>query len=108
MEPCGGQAVIEALAPMLSLFNVPRKTEAEAATFWRFYIEALESLPAEAVRAGVTDYVSDAKAEWFPKPGPLKALCEKRAESLRIAVGRTRKALHLADQAARPRTETEL
>ena len=96
IEPCGGQTVIEALAPLLALFNVPRKTEAEAATFWGFYIDALGSLPAEAVRAGVADYVADAKSEWFPKPGPLKALCEKRAKTLRIAVGRTRKALREA------------
>lgn len=99
MEPCGGQVVIEALAPMLALFNVPRKTEAEAATFWGFYIDALGSLPAEAVRAGVADFVADPKAEWFPKPGPLKALCEKRAEKLRIALGRTRKAIQIASAA---------
>ena len=33
------------------------------------------------------------------KRGPLKALCEKRAEKLRIALGRTRKAIQIASAA---------
>lgn len=96
IEPCGDRVVIEALTPLLALYNVPRKTEQEAAMFWRFYLDTLSGFPAEAVRAGVSDYVADAKSEWFPKPGPLKALCERRAIPLRMAASRAAKALQIA------------
>lgn len=96
MEPCGGHAVVEALAPLLALYGVPRKTDAEAKAFWGFYIEALADLPREALRDAVRDYVADARSEWFPKPGPLKALADRRTIPLRMAYSRARKALEIA------------
>ena len=96
LEPCGGQAVVEALAPLLALYGVSRKTDAEAKAFWGFYIEALADLPREALRDAVRDYVADARSEWFPKPGPLKALADRRTIPLRMAYSRARKALEIA------------
>lgn len=92
-EPCGPQAVVETLAPLLALYGVPRKSEAEADAFWGFYLDTLGNLPAEALRSGVAEYVADAKSEFFPKPGPLKAICERHAVPLRMAANRAQKAL---------------
>jgi hypothetical protein len=93
IEPCGPAVVIDTLAPLLALYGVGRKSEAEAEAFWGFYLDALGSLPAEALRNGVAEYVADAKSEFFPKPGPLKAICERHAVPLRMAANRARKAL---------------
>lgn len=92
-EPCGAKAVVATLGPLLSLYGVADKSENEAKAFWGFYIDALSGLPAEALRAGVAEYVADAKSEFFPRPGPLKALCERHAIPLRMAANRAQKAL---------------
>jgi hypothetical protein len=95
VEPCGGKWVISLLAPLLTLYGVSDKTEAEAAAFWGFYIDALGGLPREAVKRGVADYVAAGNSEFFPKPGPLKALCERHAIPIRMAENRARKALEV-------------
>lgn len=93
IEPCGPETVVETLAPLLALYGVGKKSAAEAEAFWGFYLDALGSLPAEALRLGVAEYVADPKSEFFPKPGPLKAICERHAVPLRMAANRARKAL---------------
>lgn len=95
-EPCGPRTIIAALTPMVTLYGVSDKSQAEWSVFWGFYITALGDLPAEAVQRGVDEYVADAKSEFFPKPGPLKAICEKHAVPLRMAANRARKALEKA------------
>lgn len=96
IEPAGGHAVVQILAPMLALYGVPRKSESEAEAFWGFYIDVLSDLPAESLRDGVAAYVADSKSEFFPKPGPLKAICERFAIKPRMAASRSRKALEIA------------
>lgn len=96
MEPCGGQAVVEALAPLMALYGVPRRSEAEAKAFWGFYIRTLEEVPLQALNEAIGDYVADARSEWFPKPGPLKEICDRRSIPLRMAFSRARKALEIA------------
>src|ERR1700756_2134140 len=95
VEPCGPALVIETLAPLLALYGVPRKSDSEAEAFWGFYMDALCSLPPEALRLGVAEYVADGKSEFFPRPGPLKAICERHAIPLRMAANRAQKALAL-------------
>lgn len=94
-QPAGREAVIAALAPMVTLYGVPDKTEAEWRAFWKFYADALGRLPIEAVKAGANAYVNLPDSEFFPKPGPLKKLCEKAAEELYTALGRARRAMTL-------------
>lgn len=77
----------------------------EAATtkaFWKIYFEALRDVPQEALELAVRDYTTKADAEFFPKPGPLRALAYKHAEPLF-------KATHRANRAADslPRKPTE-
>ena len=98
-EPCGGHWIAATLAPLLTLYGVPDKGEREAKAFFGFYIDALGDLPREAVTLGVAEYVADAKSEFFPKPGPLKAICDRHAIPLRMAANRARKALELAGRA---------
>ena len=95
-EPCGPKAVAKTLAPLATLYGVSDKGEAEWRAFWGFYADALGELPAEALAAGVAEYVADPKSEFFPKPGPLKAICERHAVPLRMAANRARKALERA------------
>ncbi len=93
VEPCGAAWIAQTLGPLLTLYGVADKSEAENRTFWGFYIDALGGLPREAVKAGVAEYVSDAKSEFFPKPGPLKTICERHAVPLRMAANRAQRAL---------------
>jgi len=95
-EPCGSKAVVSALAPLVTLYGVQDRSEAEWTAFWRFYLDALGDLPAAALTAGIAEYVGNAKSEFFPKPGPLKAICDRHAISLRMAASRARKALEIA------------
>jgi hypothetical protein len=99
-EPCGGPAVMQALMPLISLYGVPDKSEAEWAAFWRFYLEALSDLPAAALKAGVAQYVARADSEFFPKPGPLRAICDALAVPVRMAESRARRALAITPEAA--------
>jgi hypothetical protein len=92
-EPCGSKAVAIVLGPLLTLYGVADKSTAEAKAFWGFYIDALSGLPLEALKAGVAEYVADPKSEFFPKPGPLKAICDRHAVPLRMAANRAAKAL---------------
>lgn len=93
VEPCGASFVVRTLAPLLTLYGVSEKSEGEAKAFWGFYIDALSGLPREAITAGVAEYVSDARSEFFPRPGPLKAICDRHAIPLRMAANRAAKAL---------------
>lgn len=92
-RPAGEQFVIAALTPLVTLYGVSDKSPGEWRAFWRFYINALQDLPREAIERGVADYVAAPDSDFFPKPGPLKALCQKRAETILTAYGRARKAL---------------
>jgi len=92
-SPCGSKAVITILAPLVSLYGVPDKSEAEWRTFWGFYTKALGDLPAESVAKAVEEYVARHDSEFFPKPGPLRAICDRHAAPVRMAMSRLRKAL---------------
>lgn len=92
-EPCGAKAVIAQLAPLAALYGVSDKSEGEWKAFWRFYVDALSTLPLHALKDAVTEYVGDAKSEFFPKPGPLKAMAERHAAPIWTAVSRARRAL---------------
>jgi len=95
-EPAGPKSVVAALAPLVALYGAQDKSEAEWTAFWGFYVDALGDLPEEALRAGVAEYVCNAKSEFFPKPGPLKAICDRHAIPIRMAASRARKALEIA------------
>lgn len=92
-EGCGPQAVVTTLAPLVTLYGVSDRTESEWTAFWRFYIDVLATAPLEALKAGVNDYVGSAKSEFFPKPGPLKALVDERARPIVGASHRATRAL---------------
>jgi len=98
--PCGPKAVVNLLVPLVTLYGVSDKSEGEWKAFWGFYVEALRELPYAALKAGVEEYVSDAKSEFFPKPGPLKAICLRHAAPLITATSRARKALETDPVAA--------
>ncbi len=91
--PCGERAVVTTLAPLISVYGVGDRSAAEWAGFWRFYHRALADLPLAALEAGVAAHVAAADSHFFPKPGPLRALCLRAAELSFRALGRARRAL---------------
>lgn len=92
MEPCGVEFIISQLAPLRSIYGIGQKSQAEWGAFWKIYAAQVETYPREAVVAAVSEYVGLPTSEFFPKPGPLKALCEKHTTKLRLAIGRARNA----------------
>ena len=96
--PCGSDAVLSALRPLLAVYGLPDKSEADRDTFWKVYVAVLASLPAHALQKGVRAYVESPDSQFFPKPGPLKALCEPFALSARQAYTRAARAVRLADE----------
>lgn len=80
--PCGSKAVIAELTRLVPLYGVSDRREAEWQVFWGFYVEALGNLPLEALKEGVRSYVAKPDSEFFPKPGPLLALCTERANKV--------------------------
>jgi hypothetical protein len=72
--------IVSALTPMLAVFGIGQKSEAEWTGFWKLYIDALGGLPASAIVQGVRDYLRRETSEFFPKPGPLHAICAKIAD----------------------------
>jgi len=87
--PCGAQSVRAALQPLVLVYGIGEA--AKSAAFWKLYIDQLSGIPAEALAQAVNDYAGQPGAEFFPKPGPLKALATKRAEPIIKALSRARR-----------------
>jgi hypothetical protein len=80
--PAKSEHIVATLAPMAALYGVADRSVAEWSTF-------------QAIRDGVEDYVGRIDSEFFPKPGPLKGICEEHARESRRALGRCREAMRL-------------
>lgn len=85
-RPAGRKDVIAALVKMVPIYGVSDRSKAEWATFWDLYAEVLVGLPVRALEAGCAEYRAAPDSEWFPKPGPLKAICERHAAPIRAVV----------------------
>jgi hypothetical protein len=92
-RPCGEKAVMATLAPLLVVYGVGDKSQAEWKTFWGVYTELLGDLPLESVQAGVKAYVGAHDSQFFPKPGPLRALCLAAQIPALMALGRAKRAI---------------
>ncbi len=92
-SPCGDERVRRALQPLILVYGASEATKAPA--FWQVYYAALSGLPTEALALGVKDYLAAADSEFFPKPGPLRALCEKHAEPIFKAASRAKRAMEI-------------
>lgn len=101
----GESAVQAALKPLVLVYGVG--DAARSPVFWQAY-KILAGLPWEALRLGVEDYLAQPDSQFFPKPGPLKALCDKRAEPIYKAAFRASRAASLPPPKSRvPPTEEE-
>lgn len=101
---CGEPAVRNALQPLVLVYGVGDAARSPA--FWQAY-KVLAGLPVEALRKGVEDYVAGPDSAFFPKPGPLKALCDKHAEPIFKAAFRASRAAGLTAPKRRVATEAE-
>jgi hypothetical protein len=101
-----GEATVRlALQPLVLVYGVGEAARSPA--FWQAY-RILADLPVEALRLGVEDYPAQPDSQFFPKPGPLKALCDKHAEPIYRAAFRASKAASLEPpKARREPTEAE-
>lgn len=101
----GESAVQSALKPLVLVYGVGEA--ARSPVFWQAY-KILAGLPYEALLRGVEDYLAQPDSQFFPKPGPLKALCDARAEPIYKAAFRASKAASLeAPKSRTPPTEAE-
>jgi len=99
-KPCGDQAVIEALKPLVLVYGMG--DQAKAPAFWQVYTKQLSDLPLEALRHAVDDYAGRGDSVFFPKPGPLRDMALRRAEPVYKAASRARKAASLPVLGERP------
>lgn len=90
-SPAGETRVRHALQPLVLVYGIGEAARSPA--FWVSY-RILANLPVEALAKGVEDYLAAPDSHYFPKPGPLKALCDKHAEPIY-------RAAHRATQAAK-------
>jgi hypothetical protein len=105
---CGPMAVSQILGKLFAVYPQPERSDPEWLAFWQAYQEDLGDLPAEAVEDAVKDYRRSAGAEFFPKPGPLRALALKRAEPICKAAYRAKRcAESLPRQEPTPETLAE-
>lgn len=103
--PAGEERVLRALRPLVLVYGASEATKAPA--FWQAYYGALSGLPVEALARGIADYTSAADSEFFPKPGPLRALCEKHAAPIFKAAHRAKRALEVPKAQREPPSEAE-
>lgn len=89
--PCGAHAVTRLLSELFPIYPQPDRSDREWVAFWQAYHEDLGDVPAEALRHAIKDYRQSEKAEFFPKPGPLRALALKRAEPILKAAFRAKR-----------------
>lgn len=80
------------------------RTEAEWATFYADYFEALAGMTAAAIETGMKAYISLPESEWAPKPGKLAHLAKTTPTTGRFAraYNRARAALVQHQQAVAP------
>lgn len=103
-QAAGEDAVRRALQPLVLVYGVGEAARVPA--FWQPY-RILANLPPTALAAGIEDYISGADSQFFPKPGPLKALCERHAEPVLRAASRARRAADLTPPKPRPEPTEE-
>lgn len=103
-EPAGDDAVRRALQPLVLVYGVGEAARVPA--FWQPY-RILANLPPTALAAGIEDYTASPDSQFFPKPGPLKALCDRHAEPILRAASRASRAAHLEPPKQRPEPTAE-
>jgi hypothetical protein len=89
-QGCGAEQVALALQPLVLVYGLG--AQAKSSAFWKLYIDALADIPAESLAEALSDYAREPTAEFFPKPGPLRALALKRAAPLLKAAYRAKRA----------------
>lgn len=103
--PCGEEAVRRLLQPLVLVLGVSEAAKTRA--FWKVYFDQLSGLPAEALAQAVNDYAGGETSEFFPKPGPLKALAMRRAEPIYKALSRAKRAAKMLPARKYERETTE-
>ena len=100
-EPCGGDTVARALAPLVLVFGLG--DQATSPQFWKVYADALGDLPRIALDRAAAEWPKIGK--FFPKPAEIRELALKHALPLRQAAYRAKKALEPVEDKSVPESE---
>jgi hypothetical protein len=95
-RPVGPEGVLVTLAPLVVVFGTTEAAKSPA--FWAVYIDVLADLPAYALEAGVRAYAREPDANWFPRPGPLRALAVESIPAVMKGLRRARMAIRRIDE----------
>lgn len=94
--PCGPEGVMAVLLPLKSVYGLGDRSEAEWATFWAAYIDALDVLPAECLAEAVI--VWNRTGDRFPVPAQLFKLARAEQTKLQMAAWRAKKAAEFRER----------
>ena len=97
-QPASLNQVMVAISEIATIFPLSDQSSGEWKIKAKFYANALAGLPISAIEAGIADYVNRPDSQYWPKPGPLKAICEQHALPTRAAL-RLAKAVLREDEA---------
>jgi len=103
----GDTGVFRALQPLLIMYGRPKKADAEMATWYGLYYDALGKLPMEAITYAVSEYIRTSQIHAVPAPGPLSKLAAPVAEKIWRAAYRVKFASEMSAVRARPEPTPE-
>lgn len=97
--------ILAELIKLAPIYGISERSDDEWALLFGAYIEALESLPIEAIRQGITEW--NREGEFFPKPGQIFQRAEPFARKLWKASYRAKKAIAFVETNPPPKTDAE-
>lgn len=91
-QAAGDAGVARTISKLFALYPQPDRSEAEWAAWWEAYYEDLAEFPSAALAEACRAWRRRPDAEFFPKPGPLRALAREAARPLLTALARAERA----------------
>jgi hypothetical protein len=73
-DKAGTDGARRVIANRFELYPQPQRSEAQWATWWADYFDALSEVPLASLEAGMRAWVAKPDSEFMPKPGQLREL----------------------------------
>lgn len=94
-QPADPKQIVRELAKMVPIFGVTDRSQTEWSTFWRVYLDVLDDVPLSALKTAIGEYLAAPDSNFFPRPGPLKAICDRHAAPYRTAASLAERVLEI-------------
>lgn len=94
-RPASAEAIMRKLVELAPVYGIGDRSEAEWASLFSAYLDALAPLPMESINTAAVLW--NRQASYFPKPGELFKLAEANANRLRSVAWRARRAAEYVD-----------